>query len=60
MNIVTCAVQGSWAGLWVGSVVFGLSMAPVFPSTFALLETYFAVLGKHGTALAIGGAVSLY
>ena len=47
---------GSEAGLWVGSLAFGLTMACVFPTTLSLVESYFPVLGRHATVLMIGSA----
>jgi fucose permease len=47
---------GTAAGLWVGSIAFGLAMATVFPTTFSLVESFIPVLGKHATVLMIGSA----
>jgi FHS family Na+ dependent glucose MFS transporter 1 len=47
---------GSDAGLWVGSIGFGLAMACVYPTTLSLVETFFPVLGRHVTCIMIGSA----
>ena len=43
-------------GLWVVTVIFGVAMAPVFPTCLSLVESYFPVLGKYATILMIGSA----
>jgi fucose permease len=43
-------------GLWLGSLVFGLAMACVYPTTLSLVESFFPVLGRHVTCIMIGSA----
>lgn len=60
-SAVASVAMLAWAGasdaaLWAGAVVFGLSMACVFPTTLTLAEEAFPVLGKHATVIMIGSA----
>lgn len=57
VSMLFLLVAGSTeAGLWIGSLAFGLSMATVFPTCFSLVESYVPVLGKHATVIMIGAA----
>lgn len=42
--------------VWIGSIVFGLFMACIFPSAIALTETYFPLHGTFTTTFVIGAA----
>jgi fucose permease len=55
-SLILIGAARSEGGLWFFSVVFGLAMAPVFPTVLSLVESYFPVLGKYATVLMIGSA----
>jgi FHS family Na+ dependent glucose MFS transporter 1 len=42
--------------MWVGTILYGLFMACVFPTAIALAETYFPVHGSDATAFVVGSA----
>lgn len=42
--------------LWVGSSLFGLAVATIYPSAIAYTERHVAITGKRMSALAVGGA----
>ena len=50
------ALQGSAVGLWLAVVLFGLSMASIYPTGVAILEAFVPLEGKHTTSLVIGGS----
>lgn len=43
--------------LWMGTALFGLSVASLFPSIMSLLEEYIEVSGRTTSILIIGGAL---
>lgn len=49
--------QTSGGALWVGSILYGLCMACVFPTAIALAETFFPVHGGDATWFVVGSAV---
>lgn len=55
-SLILIGAARSEGGLWFFSIVFGLAMAPVFPTVLSLVESYFPVLGKYATVLMIGSA----
>lgn len=42
--------------LWIGSILFGLSVASIYPSAIAYTERHVTITGKRMSALAVGGA----
>jgi FHS family Na+ dependent glucose MFS transporter 1 len=42
--------------LWIGSILFGLSVASVYPSAIAYTEKYVSITGKRMSVLVVGGA----
>jgi fucose permease len=42
--------------LWIGSLLFGLSVASIYPSAIAYTEKYVTITGKRMSILAVGGA----
>lgn len=55
--LVLLIVSGGAArGVWVAIVLFGLSMASVYPTSVTLLEGFVPLEGKHSTSLVIGGS----
>lgn len=43
--------------LWVGSALFGISMASVFPATFSWAEYFFDVSGRTSSLLVVGACL---
>jgi len=54
--LVVVVLTGSSAGLWLAVVLFGLSMASIYPTGVAILEAFVPLEGKHTTSLVIGGS----
>lgn len=42
--------------LWIGSVLFGLSVASIYPSAIAYTERHISITGKRMSVLVVGGA----
>ncbi|CAF1090470.1 unnamed protein product [Adineta ricciae] len=42
--------------LWIGSILYGLSVASVYPSTIAFTERYVSITGKRMSFIAVGGS----
>jgi FHS family Na+ dependent glucose MFS transporter 1 len=42
--------------LWIGSMLFGISVASIYPSAIAYTEKHLSITGKRMSILAIGGA----
>ena len=42
--------------LWIGSVLFGISVASIYPSAIAYTEKHISITGKRMSVLAVGGA----
>lgn len=55
-SVVLLAGQNSIGAVWVGSILFGLFMASVFPLAISVAESFFPVEGKHATLFVIGAA----
>lgn len=45
------------ATTWVATILFGLSLAPIFPTVFAYVEVNMNLNAKHSAAIVVGGAV---
>ncbi len=45
------------ATTWVATILFGLSMAPIFPTVFAYVEVNMHLSAQHSAAIVVGGAV---
>ncbi|KAI9016109.1 major facilitator superfamily domain-containing protein [Hyaloraphidium curvatum] len=57
MLAVGVGVFKSLETLWAGTVLFGLAMACIFPTSIELAETYWPVKGIHTMVFVVGGAV---
>lgn len=42
--------------LWIGSILYGLSVASIYPSAIAYTETHMTITGKRMSILAVGGS----
>jgi FHS family Na+ dependent glucose MFS transporter 1 len=42
--------------LWIGSILYGLSIASIYPSVIAFTEKYVSITGKRMSILAAGGS----
>jgi FHS family Na+ dependent glucose MFS transporter 1 len=42
--------------LWIGSILYGISVASIYPSAIAYTEKHVSITGKRMSILAIGGA----
>lgn len=42
--------------LWIGSTLYGLSVASIYPSAIAYTETHMSITGKRMSVLAVGGS----
>ena len=42
--------------LWIGSILYGISVASIYPSAIAYTENHVSITGKRMSILAIGGA----
>jgi fucose permease len=42
--------------LWIGSILYGISVASIYPSAIAYTENHISITGKRMSVLAIGGA----
>ncbi|CAF0944142.1 unnamed protein product [Adineta ricciae] len=42
--------------LWIGSILYGLSVASIYPSTIAFTERYVSITGKRMSFIAVGGS----
>jgi len=42
--------------LWIGSILFGLSVASIYPAAIAYAKNYISITGKRMSVLAIGGS----
>jgi FHS family Na+ dependent glucose MFS transporter 1 len=51
-----CLLNKSSLILWIGSILFGLSVASIYPSAIGYTEKYLSITGKRMSILAVGGA----
>jgi hypothetical protein len=55
-SVLLLLFSSSLTAVWLFTILFGASMACIFPTAIALAESYFPVQGKHATCFVIGGA----
>lgn len=55
--LLSFALRASWVVLWVGTILLGLGMSSLFPTTISWTDSYYPLTGKAAAVFVAGSGV---